>query len=473
MELRSTGFAFAHGAQVRGVPIVWRLILMLKRLSYGVLALALVAPAASQEAWAQRACAPTSNTCPDQEITYSKIQIGGAGSLSSNGLSLSNPARLDDGTIAEADLEFTFDRSAGRLTLVATNQTTSTASLTAIGFNTAPGVTGMALVSHTGSLPWDLAFDLDRTDSVVETHPSLQGLRMDGFGRLNAFIGNKGIDTGGNGGDATEILAGQSVTFVIQVAGDPNGITACSFTSAGSFIPPGDKIVTAVGRFQAGNQGGSGFIGPCTTGDLLVDLASFDVTPMDGAVAVSWETASEVDNAGFAVLRREVRTNRVERLNATLIPGEGSPVSGAVYTFLDGTALNGVKYRYQLEDFDLVNVNTLHPPRRAIPNPPAPPIRLHSPAYEANAGRSVVMRWETDRRLAARLEISSRADFPARGTLELPVGAGRVKRLNPRIMSQLRSMASEGEGGIYWRITGRADDGVVARSDTFFLIVEP
>ncbi len=446
---------------------------MLKRLTYGILVLALVASAAPQAAWAQRECAATANTCPDQQITYSKIQIGGEGSLSSNGLSLSNPARLDDGTIAEADLEFTFDRSTGQLTLVATNRTTSTASLTALGFNTVPGVTGLNLVSHTGTLPWELAFDLDRTDNVVDTHPALHELRMDGFGRQNVFIGNKGIDTGGNGGDATEILAGQSVTFVMQVGGDPNGITACSFTSAGSYIPPGDKIVTAVGRFQAGNQGGSGFIGPCTTGDLLVDLASFDVTPMDGGVAVRWETASEIDNAGFAILRREVRTNRVERLNATLIPGEGSPVSGASYAFLDGTALNGVKYLYQLEDFDLSNVNTLHPPRRAIPNPPSPPIRLLSPAYEAVEGGSVVMRWDADRRLAARLEISGRPDFPAWGTLELPVGAGRVKRLNPRILSQLRSMADEGEGGIYWRVTGRADDGGVARSETFFLIVEP
>jgi hypothetical protein len=419
-------------------------------------------------------CAATANDCsPTAVITTSHIQIGGEGSLSYNGLPFSDPGRLDDGTVAEADLEFTFDRSTGRLTLVAMNQTASTASLTAIGFNTAPEVTGMALVSHTGSLPWELAFDLDRTDSVVDTHPSLNGLKMDGFGRQNVFIGNKGIDTGGNGGDATEIQAGQSVTFEIQVAGDPNDITACSFTSVGSFIPPGDKIVTAVGRFQAGEQGGSGFIGPCGPGDLLVTLASFDALPGASSVTLLWETASEVENAGFAILRKDVRTRTVERLNPTLIPPQGSPVSGAFYAFVDTTALDGKKYLYSLEDWDIHSVNNIHPPKRAVPNPPRPPIRLLKPGYEEKAESVVRLKWEADGKRRCIVEISADATFPADGTMRIHVGSRSTRTLTSRELSKVETIAAAGgEGGVYWRVSGREAKRDVARSQTFFLVVD-
>jgi len=420
--------------------------------------------------WAQRACTATNATCPNQTVTTSRIQIGGAGSLSSNGLSYSNPGRLDDGTIAEADFDFSFDRSTGRLTLVVTNRTTTTASLTGFAFNTSPDVTGMSLVSHTGSLPWELAFDSDRSDNVVDTHPSLKELRMDGFGRFFVLIANKGIDTGPAGGNPNEILAGNSVTFVIQVTGNISSITACSFTSVPSLIPPGDKIVTAVGRFQAGVQGGSGFIGPCTGGSLLVTLASFDVDPDDASVKVAWTTASELDNAGFAIIRRDLRAGVVERLNSTFIAPKGSPVSGASYEFVDKTALNGVKYRYQLEDWDLDGVNTLHAPKVAIANPAHPPIRLQSPGYEEQAGNSVTMRWEADRRIAATLEISADAPFAPGATLQIPVGAGNSKRLSPRDMDDLLSLAAAGgEGGVYWRVSGRRDTGDLVRSDVFFL----
>jgi hypothetical protein len=448
----------------------------MKRSSVLLLSLAMVVTVLSwQPTFAQRACVATANNCPNQIVTSSKIQIGGEGSLSSNGTSFSNPGLLDDGTIAEADLAFAFDQSSGLLTLTVTNQTVTTASLTALGFNVSPDVTGVSLVSHTGSLPWELAFDLDRNDSVVDSHPSLNNLKMAAFGRFSIFMGNKGISTGGNGGDTAEILAGNAVTFVLQVTGNLSNLTACSFTSDGSLIPPGDKIATAVVRFQAGEQGGSGFVGPCTTGDLLISLANFEVFPGDGSATVRWSTASEIDNAGFAIIRRELRTNTVERLNATLIPPRGSSISGANYEFVDKTAVNGVKYLYRLEDFDLSSFNTLHPPETAVANPQRPPIRLLRPGYEEMAGNSVTMRWESDRRVAATLEISANSSFDAGTTMSLTVGAGNSKRLSPRDIAKMEGLATMGdEGGVYWRITGRAEGaGNPVRSQVYFLQVSP
>lgn len=432
-----------------------------------VLALAGISPARGQ-----RACVHTENDCPDQASTVSIIQLGGAGSLSSNGSAYGNPGRLDDGTIAEADLEFTFDRSTGQLTLTVRNQSTQPASLTGLGFSTAAGVTGLNLLSHDGNLPWELAFDLDREDAMVDSHPLLQELKLDGFGRMNVLIANNGIDTAEEGGVPAEIPAGQNLTFLLQVAGDPAGLTACSFTGTGSWIPPGDKIVTAVGRFQAGALGGSGFISPCGPGGLLVDLAAFNPYPEDGRVLIRWETSSETDNAGFALLRREVRTGATVRLNETLIPGAGGPFAGASYVFVDRTAQNGVKYEYRLEDYDLRSFNALHPPRLAVPNPTRPPIRLLSPSYDETAPPSVVLRWESSRRMSGTLELSRGPLFHSGETISLPVGGGNKKRLPARVLRELRRMAVEGEGGVYWRVSGRSLEGLPLVSQVYFLVME-
>lgn len=425
----------------------------------------------SAPAFAQRPCVPTLNTCPSQDVTTSTIQIGGAGSLSSNGVAFSNPGRLDDGTIAEADLQFTFDRTTGRLTLIAYNRTTTTATLTGIGFNTTSDVTGMSLVSETGALAWTLAYDRDRNDNTVNTHPSLKELKLDGFGRFNVYIANKGIDTGLGGGNPTEILAGQSVTFVIQVTGNIGNLTACSFTSQGSITPPGDKIVTAVGRFQSGQQGGSGWIGPCTGGSLLVSMASTSVTARDREVEVVWQTASEIDNAGFSVLRKDVRTGKVVRLNATLIPAEGSAVSGASYRYVDHKAANGKKYEYMIEDWDTSDFNTIHAPHTAVPNPQNPAVRLLAPAYEATASDGLRLKWESSNRGVATVEFSGDATFAAGSTMKLPVGARAWRTISPAEMDQIRR-ASKAEGGIYWRVSIRDSRGAISTSATYFLVVE-
>lgn len=432
--------------------------------------------ALSQPAWAQRQCIPTLNNCPNQQITTSTIQIGGDGSLSSGGPAFSDPGRLDDGTIAEADLTFTYDRATGRLTLKAENKTTTTASLTAIGFNspataTSTDITSMSLVSHTGALPWALGFDRERTDGHIDV-PAVSNpkeFKMDGFGAFSVFLGNKGIDTGGNGGDHLEILAGQNVTFVIQIVGNWNNLTACSFTSIGSYIPPGNKIVTAVGRFQAGVQGGSAFIGPCVGGDLLITLANFTVEPQAGSLRASWSTASEIDNAGFAILVTDPATGKVRRANSSLIPARGDAAAGADYEYTVRGLPNGKKFDLSLEDWDINGFNTIHEAVRAVPNPQNPRISLVSPAYDARLGSTQTLRWRSDTRRYFVVEISGDARFPADGTLRLPTGTRNSRTLGSRELSLIKGMATAAEGGVYWRVHGNDSRGVTSVSQTFFL----
>jgi hypothetical protein len=93
--------------------------------------------------------------------------------------------------------------------------------------------------------------------------------------------------------------------------------------------------------------------GPAPTGVVLL---YFYATPTaEGAIVLDWETATEIDNAGFYLYRAEAAEPTVIRLNEDLIPSQvppGSPI-GAVYTWLDDTVEEGVTYYYWLE---VVNV---------------------------------------------------------------------------------------------------------------------
>jgi hypothetical protein len=98
----------------------------------------------------------------------------------------------------------------------------------------------------------------------------------------------------------------------------------------------------------------------------LIELVSFTAIPHAGYVQIEWETASEIDNAGFNIWRGEAAGGPYTRLNATLIPAQGGPTWGARYAYADASVTPGVTYYYQLEDVDTHGHSTLHGPARAL-----------------------------------------------------------------------------------------------------------
>ena len=102
----------------------------------------------------------------------------------------------------------------------------------------------------------------------------------------------------------------------------------------------------------------------------LIELASFTATPFDRLVVLEWVTASEIDNAGFNLYRAEGENGEYVKLNAALIPADGSPTEGAVYQFMDEDVQNRVTYYYKLEDIDIYGKSTLHGPVSAVPRRP-------------------------------------------------------------------------------------------------------
>ncbi len=95
-----------------------------------------------------------------------------------------------------------------------------------------------------------------------------------------------------------------------------------------------------------------------------VDLASFEAKSGNQAIALHWETASELDNLGFNLYRAESADGPWTQLNADLIPSQvppGSPV-GPAYSFTDQDVWGGTAYYYRLETIDVQGQPTLHGP---------------------------------------------------------------------------------------------------------------
>lgn len=92
-----------------------------------------------------------------------------------------------------------------------------------------------------------------------------------------------------------------------------------------------------------------------------VSLVNFKVKANgDGSVILAWETASEVDNAGFNIYRSKWGDGTYKKVNVKLIPAQGNGAFGDSYSFED-TPGRGTFY-YKLEDMDENGVSAMHGP---------------------------------------------------------------------------------------------------------------
>lgn len=87
-------------------------------------------------------------------------------------------------------------------------------------------------------------------------------------------------------------------------------------------------------------------------GPLPVQLASFrPVRTENGDVLIKWRTESELNNAGFNILRSESREGDFQVINVKgIIPGNGTSSEQHLYAYRDTTAKPNVIYYYRIED---------------------------------------------------------------------------------------------------------------------------
>ena len=106
------------------------------------------------------------------------------------------------------------------------------------------------------------------------------------------------------------------------------------------------------GATYFGQRGDIATPGFRTGGPLPVSLSSFNPKRNDtGSVTITWITSSELNNAGFNILRSQQKNGEFKVINVKgIIPGHGTTSERNVYTFTDTTAQPNVVYYYQIED---------------------------------------------------------------------------------------------------------------------------
>ena len=95
-----------------------------------------------------------------------------------------------------------------------------------------------------------------------------------------------------------------------------------------------------------------------------IELVSFAASAVGPRIVLNWETGAEIDNAGFVVYRAIAGTSDYQQLSG-LIPAQGTPASGASYSFTDSKVIAGVSYNYWLVDIDTNGKWTAHGPASA------------------------------------------------------------------------------------------------------------
>ena len=162
------------------------------------------------------------------------------------------------------------------------------------------------------------------------------------------------------------------------IPGDPRVGTMPAWSGDGSLGDAGGKAnaawVFAAGSALAqvrinetyyGNPDDVGTPGFRGGGPLPVSLSKFRPERLDdGTIVVRWITESELNNAGFNILRSDTRNGQFTQINTSLIKGQGTTSERTTYAFPDTSAKPNVVYYYQIQDVSLDgNVTTLRQSR--------------------------------------------------------------------------------------------------------------
>ena len=211
------------------------------------------------------------------------------------------------------------------------------------------------------------------------------------------------------------------------------------------------------------------------TGPLLVDLVSFTAEGFEEYVLLTWETASEIDNAGFHLWRSEKKSSKYEIITDSFIWPEGGLTWGAKYEYEDIYVEPGLTYFYELEDIDDSGVSTFHGPVSATMSEAA--ISLESPEIGTSFSPSdspPTFRWEGAEELVRfKLQFSTDPTFKE-NVIELPPDEKKVDvwiKEEYYILSQKewRKVSHLGRKGqiVYWRVYGEGEEAEGYTSEVF------
>ena len=133
------------------------------------------------------------------------------------------------------------------------------------------------------------------------------------------------------------------------------GVAVKGTLEAGWTSADATNLAFAISQTYYGDPDDFGTPGFRGGGPLPVSLSKFRPERLKdtGEIVVRWITESELNNAGFNILRSETRDGEFTKLNTKLIAGQGTTSERTVYEYADTSAKPNVVYYYQIQDVSL------------------------------------------------------------------------------------------------------------------------
>jgi hypothetical protein len=174
--------------------------------------------------------------------------------------------------------------------------------------------------------------------------PSVYALAVVGN---EVVVGGAFTEAGGVSANYVARFNTQTNTWSSLGTGSSNGVNGWVFALA----VVGNEVVVGGTFTQAGGVSAN-YVARYNDPDnpLPVELVSFRGTATAQGVQLTWQTASEQNNAGFEVQRRSEKASEWQVLG--FVRGAGTTAEAQSYTFLDKSASGKVQYRLKQIDFD-------------------------------------------------------------------------------------------------------------------------
>jgi hypothetical protein len=160
-------------------------------------------------------------------------------------------------------------------------------------------------------------------------------------------------------GDAVPELGTASLNNLIHVYDARTGNTVFSYSfggggtsTAAEHLEPIDDIdFNGNLEFVAGSRDGRIIAFSGGTEGIPVELSSFNATVTGSDVNLMWTTASEMNNRGFEIERKNISENENPWEKIAFVKGKGTTTEINIYSYIDVNVDAG-KYKYRLKQVD-------------------------------------------------------------------------------------------------------------------------
>ena len=163
-------------------------------------------------------------------------------------------------------------------------------------------------------------------------------------------------DVGGNLGGGWELpMSEGSRSSIIRREMGKTGAEIMGTDAAGWVLASETSFLGAYVGTYYGDKDDDGTPGYDAGGALPVELSKFGAKrdALTGQVVITWETQSELNNAGFFIKRSQQKNGQFVAVNPTMVAGAGTTSEKQTYTYTDTTAQLNIVYYYQIEDVSL------------------------------------------------------------------------------------------------------------------------